>query len=130
MIVDTSVLIAVLFDEIEREAFLRILASAPTLSMSAGSWLELNVVLIRRGRSGLIDPAEALLVNFDTQIIPVSLPDVRLARDAYARFGRGTGHAAKLNFGDCFAYALAKATGESLLFKGDGFSQTGIEPAA
>ena len=60
---------------------------------------------------------------------PVTLEQARLAREAYRDFGKGSGHPAKLNFGDCFAYALAKATGEPLLFKGDGFIHTDIAPA-
>lgn len=129
MIVDTSVLAAALFDEPEKPRFFEALALAQANLISAGNWIELTIVLARRGRRDLLPLAERLRANFAIGIAPVSEAQAELGRDAYLLFGKGSGHPAKLNFGDCFAYALAKATGEPLLFKGDDFAQTDIPPA-
>lgn len=129
MIVDTSVLVSILFREADSEAFKRELVGTSALSISAGNWLELHVVLVRRSRSELLVPAERLLKVLGIRVVAVSVEQVEIARRAYLRFGQGAGHPAKLNFGDCFAYALAEATGESLLFKGNDFSQTDLKPA-
>ncbi len=102
--------------------------SATTLSMSAGTMLETLIVV-----DGLRDvdaraAFTALLELLAIEIVPTNAHQVELAHEAHRRFGRGN-HPAKLNFGDCFAYALAKATGEPLLFVGNDFSQTDIPPA-
>jgi ribonuclease VapC len=81
------------------------------------------------GRPLLLDIFDKTIVELRIDIVPVDLAQGRLAREAFRRFGKGTGHPAKLNFGDCFAYALAKATGRPLLFKGRDFARTDIEPA-
>jgi ribonuclease VapC len=73
---------------------------------------------------------EDLIQEAQIIIEPVTEPQARIARDAYRDFGKGSSHPAKLNFGDCFAYALARSTGEPLLFKGDEFAHTAIRPAA
>lgn len=93
------------------------------------NWVEAGVVangsrdpLVTRELDDLIRLAEI-------EIVPVSVEQGRLARDAYRDFGRGSGHPAKLNFGDCFAYALAKESGEDLMFKGNGFSATDVRLA-
>ena len=126
MIVDTSALLAVLFDEPEAEDFARAIARAEVSRMSAANLLEAGIVADcqtdpRTGRQ-----LDALVANFHLSIEPVTEDQVRIARQAYLDYGRGN-HPAKLNFGDCFAYALAKATGEPLLFKGDDFEQTDIK---
>ncbi|WEK01946.1 MAG: type II toxin-antitoxin system VapC family toxin [Candidatus Sphingomonas phytovorans] len=129
MIVDTSAIIAILRDEPEARAFLEAMATATSLRISAGSWLELTVVTTRGGDALIGEAADALLARFDVQIEAVTKEIATIANDGYRRYGRGTRHAADLNFGDCFAYALAKATGEPLLFKGNDFLRTDIVPA-
>jgi ribonuclease VapC len=126
MIVDTSALLAVLFDEPEAEDFARAIARAEVSRMSAANLLEASIVAdcqtdARTGRQ-----LDALVANFHLRIEPVTEEQVEIARQAYLDFGRGN-HPAKLNFGDCFAYALAKSSEEPLLFKGDDFAQTDIE---
>jgi ribonuclease VapC len=122
MVVDTSALLSVLFDEPEAED----IARAEVSRMSAANLLEAGIVAdcqtdARTGRQ-----LDALVANFYLRIESVTEEQVGIARQAYLDFGRGN-HPAKLNFGDCFAYALAKATGEPLLFKGDDFAQTDIK---
>ena len=127
MIVDTSALAAILLDEPERARLQVTLASSDQAQISAGSWIELTVVLFRKERSELLEIAERLLAAFAIEIAAVDVTQAELARHAYRRFGRGSGHAAKLNFGDCFSYALSKAAGEPLLFKGDDFTHTDVQ---
>jgi ribonuclease VapC len=126
MVVDTSALLAVLFDEPEAEDFARAIARAEVSRMSAANLLEAGIVAdcqtdARTGRQ-----LDALVAELRLRIEPVTEEQVGIARQAYLDFGRGN-HPAKLNFGDCFAYALANATGEPLLFKGDDFRQTDIK---
>ncbi len=102
---------------------------APARRISAANYLETAVVIdasrdpiASRRFDELVDVAEL-------RVEPVTHDQARIARDAYRDFGKGSGHKAGLNFGDCFAYALAKSTGEALLFKGNDFSHTDITPA-
>lgn len=129
MIVDTSALMAIILNEPERDAFIRTLAGSATRSISAGSWVELGVVVIRKRNAELDAELERLLQDFRIVIEPVSIGQAEAGRQAYRSYGRGTGHPARLNLGDCFSYALAKESGEPLLFKGNDFSQTDIDPA-
>ncbi|KQS01968.1 hypothetical protein ASG11_14230 [Sphingomonas sp. Leaf357] len=129
MIIDTSVIIAILTDEPERARFLDILQDTPDTTISAGSLIELAAVITRKLGSRYIVVAEQLLEQLEIRIAPVSEEQAQIGWRAYQEFGIGTQHPAKLNFGDCFAYALAKATGEPLLFKGDDFSSTDIRSA-
>jgi ribonuclease VapC len=129
MIIDTSALIAILLDESERGAFEELIAQSPHPRMSAASYLETGVVVDARRdpkRSRILD---SFLAGADITLEPVTAEQAMIARQAYRDFGRGSGHPAGLNFGDCFAYALAKACDETLLFKGDDFAQTDIQPA-
>ena len=129
MIVDTSAIIAILRDEPEARSFLEAMSAASTIRMSAGSWLELTVVTTRSGDARISEGADALLARFDVVIEDVTREIATIANHGYRKYGRGTRHAADLNFGNCFAYALAKATDEPLLFKGDDFARTDIVPA-
>jgi len=86
------------------------------------------ILLSRRGTQGMPD-LDRLIVRFQIEIVPFTESQARLARDAFNRYGKGR-HPAKLNFGDCMAYALAKETGEELLFKGADFAQTDIAVAS
>ncbi len=123
--IDSSALIAILQDEPERPVFVRKLAQDPVRLISAANWLETAIVIDDRfGEAGARD-LKLLLIEAAVEIVPVTAAQAELARAAYRRFGRGN-HPAKLNYGDCFAYALAQETGEPLLFKGNDFGQTDI----
>lgn len=128
MILDTSALMAILLEEPERDAMLPKLAENPVRRISAGTWMELATVIIRQ-HPAKADSAEALVQRLGLTVEDVTLEQALLGRDAYRAYGRGTRSPARLNFGDCFAYALSKATGEPLLFKGDDFAQTDIVAA-
>ena len=125
MIVDSSALIAILFDEPERESLIEKLASASSLSVSAGSVLESAMVL--EGRKGLGASADLddLIRRTRMRIIPFDVEQLEIARKAFELYGKGR-HPAGLNFGDCISYALAKWTGEALLFKGEDFTLTDV----
>jgi ribonuclease VapC len=126
VIVDTSALIAILRDESEAPAFAEAIATAAACRMSAASFLEAAAV-IDAGRDPVASRRfDELLATAQVMIEPVTETQARTAREAYRDFGKGSGHPAQLNFGDCFAYALAKETGEPLLFKGDDFHHTDI----
>lgn len=129
MIVDTSALIAILLQEPEQERFLTAIFDTIDCSVAAGSWVELAAVLTRSRRSHLFPELERLITKLHIIIEPTSVAQAQIAHDAYRLFGLGTGHPAGLNFGDCFAYALAKSTGRPLLFKGDDFTHTDIAAA-
>lgn len=129
MIVDTSAIIAIVRIEPERPLLFQALAKARSIRISAGSWVELGVVLARRRDAAMDAELERLLRTYRLQIAPVTEMQAKLAWAAYRTFGVGSGHAARLNFGDCFAYALAKERGEPLLFKGGDFAATDIVAA-
>ncbi|MGK6320601.1 type II toxin-antitoxin system VapC family toxin [Sphingomonas sp. DT-204] len=129
MIVDTSAIVAILAGEPEREEFLARLAEAPRVLMSAGNWIELSAVVTRSMRKDHALKLDGLFEDLAISIAPVTVTQAEIGCRAYREYGRGTDHPAYFNFGDCFAYALAKDTGEPLLFKGDGFSRTDITPA-
>ncbi|HYN48524.1 MAG TPA: type II toxin-antitoxin system VapC family toxin [Candidatus Nanopelagicales bacterium] len=129
MIIDTSAIVAILRQEPEARRFAEAIEAAAVRRISAATYVEIGAV-IDRGR----DPVASRLVDemlamAGIVIETVTVQQGRVARDAYRDFGKGSGHAAGLNFGDCFAYALAKETGEPLLFKGDDFSHTDIAVA-
>ena len=129
MIVDTSVLIAILRDEPEAPAFAAILAEKlGQARISAANFLEAAIVIDASRDPIASRRFDTLLEKARIQIVPVSPEQAMMARAAYRDFGKGSGHPAGLNFGDCFAYALAKTSGEPLLFKGSDFSCTDIEP--
>jgi ribonuclease VapC len=129
MVIDTSALLAILFDEPERRAFNVRIEAATVRVMSAASWLETAIIIDdRRGYEGARD-LQFLISAAGIEILPVDLDQAQVARDAYRRFGRGN-HRAALNYGDSFAYALAKLRAEPLLFKGGDFGLTDVEPAS
>ena len=128
MIVDSSALIALVMQEAERDEITDTMLTAPSLKMSAATWFESCSVVDARKWAAASARFETLVDEFEMEIVPVTAEQARMARTAYQRFGRGQ-HKAGLNWGDCFAYALAKITGEPLLFKGNDFSQTDIRPA-
>lgn len=125
MIIDTSALLAIVFDEADGPELLRLVVEAPLRLMSAANVLEAWIIVDRHENPNKSPALDALIETLGIDIEPVTVPQARLARQAYKTYGKGN-HPAGLNYGDCFAYALAKATGEPLLFKGNDFSQTGI----
>src|SRR5882757_9118733 len=126
MILDTSALIAILRDESDAKVFAMAIADADRRRLSAATYLE-TAIVIDGSRSPIASRRlDDLLREAEIVIEPVTEEQARIAREAYRDFGRGSGHPAGLNFGDCFAYALAKALREPLLFKGDDFGHTGI----
>jgi ribonuclease VapC len=129
VIVDTSALIAILRDEPEAAACAKAIEAASHRRISAANFVEAAIVI-----DGSRDPVASrrfddLLKEAQLVLEPVTSAQARIAREAYRDFGRGSGHPAKLNFGDCFAYALARTTGEPLLFKGNDFTHTDVTPA-
>ena len=128
MILDTSALVAVLYGEPGAADFVRIIHEAEVCRISVASYVELSIVVEKQlGPLGMRQ-AEAFLRRAGVVIEPVTAEQGDLARQAFLDFGKGR-HKAGLNFGDCFSYALAKATGEPLLFKGNDFGATDIEKA-
>lgn len=126
MIVDTSAVVAVIKGEHGWEEIERTLVEADAARMSAGTYQELAIVVDRAGDPALSRQLDQLLALWGVVVEPVTADLARVARDAYRDFGRGSGHRARLNFGDCFAYALASRRGEPLLFVGDDFSATDV----
>jgi ribonuclease VapC len=126
MVVDSSAVVAILEDEPERARFVRLLAGDEVRLISAVGRVECTCVVEGRRR----DPGRAALERFlaeaAIEIVAVTPEQAQLACEAFRRFGKGR-HPAALNIGDCFAYALAKATGEPLLCKGDDFSRTDLQ---
>jgi ribonuclease VapC len=125
VIVDASALIAVLRDEDDAERIIDVLAASSETRMSAASWLETAIVVDGNADPVLSRRFDDLIAATGIALEPVTADQVRLARQAYRDFGKGR-HPAGLNFGDCFSYALARLTGEPLLFKGEDFAKTDV----
>jgi ribonuclease VapC len=129
VIVDSSAIVAMIRREAEAEQFVTALERSQTSRISAANYLESGIVV-----DSVRDPAasrrlDELLRDYDVGIAQVSAAHARLARQAYREYGRRSGHPAQLNFGDCFAYALAVESGEPLLYQGGDFAHTGIRSA-
>jgi ribonuclease VapC len=129
IVVDSSALVAIFLEEPRGPDLLARIAAEPSCLLSAANYVEAGHVLARRNR----DEPALTLTEFDTllrrlqvAISPLDEPQARLAVDARIRYGRGFGHPARLNFGDCFAYALAKTRNLPLLYVGDNFTHTDI----
>ncbi len=126
MIVDASALVAILNFEPDGRDYEAALETSPVNRISAATYLEVSIV-IDRARDPLVSRRlDEILAAGAFVIEPVTETQARIAREAYRDFGKGSGHAAGLNFGDCFAYALARDLNEPLLFKGDDFRHTDI----
>ena len=128
MIVDSSALIAVVNRESDAERYEEAILTAPYCRMSVANILETSMVVESRGGAAAGHELDIVLVRAGIEPVPVTVEQMKAARQAWRRFGRGN-HPAALNLGDCFAYALASVAGEPLLFKGDDFSQTDIAVA-
>lgn len=127
--IDSSALLAILFDEPERAAFVRRIAADPVRLMSVANWLEAAIIVDDRLDEEGARDLKLFLLEAAIALVPVTAEQAELARTAYRRYGRGN-HPARLNYGDCFAYALARDTGEPLLFKGDDFARTDVSAVA
>jgi ribonuclease VapC len=127
VIVDSSAIIAIMRLEPEADLFSRAIEQAETCRMSTATFLEAAIVVDSKSNPTASRRYDDLLRDMTITLVPVDETQVRIAREAYRDFGKGSGHPAQLNFGDCFAYALAKATGEPLLFKGNDFSHTDVQ---
>jgi ribonuclease VapC len=128
MILDTSPLVAILAKEPDSERYVSAISHAPRCRMSAGNFLELSIVIEGQFGADVLRQCDALIRRISIVIEPVTIDQAHVARQAFHDFGKGR-HPAGLNFGDCFAYALAKITGEPLLFKGEDFKDTDIVSA-
>lgn len=128
MVIDTSAMLAILQDEPERRAFNTTIEAAESVSMSTATLVEASIVIgARYGRDGLRD-LDLFIAKAAIALVPVDVEQALAARDAFLRFGKGR-HPAGLNYGDCFAYALARALDEPLLYKGTDFSHTDVGSA-
>ena len=129
MIVDSSALIVILRDEADAASYADAIEKAEACRISAATFLETAIVVDGSRDPILSRRLDDLVTEAAIAIQPVTEAQARIARDAYRDYGRGSGHPARLNFGDCFAYALARDSGEPLLFKGDDFIHTDVTPA-
>lgn len=128
MVLDASALLAILLDEPERRSFTTAIEAAPRRIISAASLLECALVVEARRGEPAGRELDLLIHRGGVAVVAVDADQVDVARSAWRRYGKGR-HPAGLNFGDCFAYALASVTGEPLLFRGDDFAQTDLVPA-
>ena len=128
MIIDTSAVLAVLLEEPEGPTFSELLVGSAAVRMSTATYVELISVCDRRIGPDAVAKAEQLVERVQIELIAFTIEQAQWARHARLTYGVGR-HRANLNFGDCFAYALAKATGEPLLFKGNDFAHTDIVAA-
>ncbi len=128
MIIDTSALLAILFAEEDAKDFTDAIAGAEVRLISAANFAEAGIVVDHQLGAAAGRQLDALVVRADMDVEPVTRADAEIARQAYLEFGKGH-HPASLNFGDCFAYALAKSRRLPLLFKGDDFSKTDVKRA-
>jgi ribonuclease VapC len=128
MIIDTSAIIAVLFNEEDAKVYAHLIAQSDTRRISAATFVETAIVVETQTKTSGSRQLDAFLRQAEIAIEPVTEEHAHIARQAFIDFGKGR-HPAGLNYGDCFSYALAKATGEPLLFKGKDFSKTDLAAA-
>jgi ribonuclease VapC len=125
MVIDTSALLSILQDDPERRSFNEAIEAAESRVMSVANYVEVSIVVeSRHGAEGLRE-LDRFVDRAGIELVGVDVGQGKMARDAFSRFGKGR-HAAGLNFGDCFAYALARTLAQPLLFKGDDFSKTDL----
>jgi len=125
-VIDTSAVLAWLKHEPERERIVAALEANPVCRISAVSLLEAHIVVRAREHPTMLGKLHRFLEEIGAVVVPFDERQARLADTTFQRYGKGQGHPAQLNLGDCAAYALAKAMGEPLLFVGNDFSQTDI----
>lgn len=129
MVLDSSALVAILLGEPEADTLVRVVAESGTRLVGAPTWVETSAVMLAKKGPGGEVALDALIERLGVHIVPLTLDGARLARLAYARFGKGVGDPGVLNYGDCLAYGVAMAERQPLLYKGDDFSHTDVEPA-
>jgi ribonuclease VapC len=129
MIIDTSALAAIVFREADRDSYRQAIIQAPRRVISAATYLELSIVVDSRHDPVVSRSLDDLLTSLGIEVADLTADQARIARSAHRDFGRGSGHPARLNYGDCFSYALAKQTDEPLLWKGDDFGHTDVRRA-
>lgn len=129
MIVDSSAIVAIVLDEVEGPGIAATIINADVARVSSTTWFETTLVIDRKKDAVLSRKFGRLVNRLGLEVVPFNRNQAEIARTAFNRFGKGMGHKAQLNFGDCMAYALAKSMGEALLFKGKDFTHTDIEPA-
>lgn len=125
MIIDTSAIIAILFNEDDAKTYAHAIARAESCRVSAATFVEAAIVVEAQTKSSGSCQLDAFFRRAGISVEPVTEEHAHIARQAFTDFGKGR-HSAGLNYGDCFSYALAKATGEPLLFKGKDFSKTDL----
>jgi ribonuclease VapC len=130
MIVDSSAIIAIAYDEPESPALARTMNEVKTLRISAATYLETSIVLDKNRDPVISARLDELIEELKMIVEPVTAEQAKIARQAYRDFGKGSGHPAGLNFGDCFSYALARDKREPMLWKGDDFGHTDIRSAS
>lgn len=128
MVIDTSALAVIFFQEPERERFLNAIVDDPRKLVSAATLLEAGMVIEGRQGEAAGREFDLFVVRAKLEVVSVDAEQAEIARSAWRKYGKGR-HAAGLNFGDCFAYALAKLSGEKLLAKGEDFQRTDVEMA-
>ena len=126
MVIDTSALVAIFLGEPERKVFLEQILQAETKLISAANALEAGIVLEARRGEAAGREFDLFMVRTKLEVVPVDAEQAEIARSAWRKYGKGR-HAAGLNFGDCFAYAVVKFSGQKLLAKGEGFRLTDVE---
>jgi ribonuclease VapC len=129
VIVDSSAIVAIIRKEAGWEAYNATIENADTVRLSAAGYLEVAIVVDSRRDPATTRRFDEYLDSAAIIIEPVTERQARIAREAYRDYGKGSGHAAGLNFGDCFAYALARDLGEPLLYKGTDFAETDVRSA-
>ena len=129
MIVDSSAIVAIVRSEPEAKPFVEAIVGCRDVVFSAGNYLETSIVIDKDRNPALSARLETTLNMLGVEIAPVTAAQARIARQAYRDFCKGSGHKAQLNYGDCFAYALAMERGEPLLFKGEDFVHAGVARA-
>lgn len=129
VVIDSSVLVAIFKDEADAGRLVERASSYERKVTSAATWLESAMVCERAAKRLGEERFEEIMESLSVEVLPFSAQQARLAFGAFKRFGRGRGAKASLNYGDCFVYALAKELGAPVLFKGDDFSQTDLQPA-
>jgi len=129
MIIDTSALAAIVFREADRDSYRQAIIQAPRRVISAATYVELSIVVDSRHDPVLSRSLDDLLTSLGIEVADLTADQARIARSAHRDFGRGSGHPARLNYGDCFSYALAKQIDEPLLWKGDDFGHTDVRRA-
>jgi ribonuclease VapC len=119
-------MVAIVWAEPEAKPFIAAIVGSDRATMSAANYLEASIVIDRDRSPAISARLDATIHQLEIEMAPVTASQAKLARQAYRDFGKGSGHKAQLNFGDCFAYALAAESGEPLLYKGDDFAHAGL----